>query len=201
MDEPAAAAAVCDAYWQKLRPVLERVAAHPAVASAILMDNVDTPFYPPNMLSDYWAPYVKDAAAIMRSHGKHLFVHACGKLAALSPAFAACGLSGLEGIAHPPLGDWTVDGARACHPDFIFVGGFSAREQELMTDDEVRSFYADYLPVADQRRLIFSASCQTSIRTSWARIKLVQAICHAWGGAAPVTTPSSAHVRQDCGHG
>lgn len=182
MDEPDAAQALCDTYWAGVRPLVERLARHPRVASAILMDNVDTPFYPPDLARRYWAPYVKDAAALMRAHGKTLFVHACGKLAGLAPVFAECGVSGLEGIAHPPLGDWSAAAAQACHPGFLFIGGFGAHEQESMNDDQVRAFYADYLPRASRRRFIFSASCQTSIRTPWERLKLVREQCRDWGG-------------------
>ncbi|MCE9614329.1 MAG: hypothetical protein K8T26_08635 [Lentisphaerae bacterium] len=183
VDHPEAAQSICDLYWAKLRPLLQRLAAHPRVASVILMDNVDTPFYPPALARLYWAPYVKEAAALMRANGKYLFVHACGKLAGLSPIFADCRVTGLEGVAHPPLADWTAPAAQACHPDFIFMGGFGAHEQESMGDAEVRAFYAGYLARASRRRFIFSSSCQTSIHTPWDRIKLVRDICRAWGGA------------------
>jgi len=118
----------------------------------------------------------------MRNSGKHLFAHACGKLAALSPIFAQCGVSGLKGISHPSLGDWSAAQAQACHPNFIFIGGFSAREQQSLTDDQVCAFYHDHLSKADRRRFIFAASCQTSIHTPWGRIKLVRDLCRQWGG-------------------
>ncbi|MFA7342766.1 MAG: hypothetical protein WC003_00545 [Terrimicrobiaceae bacterium] len=182
MDYPREAQELCDAYWAKCRPLLERLSAHPHVDSAILMDNVDTPFYPPSMAEIYWEPYVRDAAEIMRRNGKTLFVHACGKLAGLAPIFARTRVSGLEGISHPPLGDWTAPEAQGCHPDFIFVGGFSAHEQEALDDEEVRQFYDRYLGMSATDRFIFASSCQTSINTSWERIKLVRDICRAWGG-------------------
>ena len=182
MDEPDAAEVICQTYWQKVRPVLEKIAAHPRTTSAILMDNVDTPFYSPALAARYWTPYVKDAAQIMRSAGKYLFVHACGKLAALCGAYAETGVNGLEGISHPPLGDWPIEQALACHKDFTFIGGFSAREQELMSDPQVRDFYATYLPKTDRRRIIFASSCQTSVRTTWDRIRLVESIVRDWGG-------------------
>ncbi|MCC7348934.1 MAG: hypothetical protein IT446_00060 [Phycisphaerales bacterium] len=181
-DYPDAAKRICDLYWKKLRPWLIALAEHPRVESVCLMDNVDTPFYPPSMAGELWEPYVKDAADLLRDAGKHLFVHACGKLSALNPTFARCHVSGLEGISHPYLGDWSADAARNCHPDFIFIGGFSAREQQSLDDDQVRAFYGQYLPKTDKRRFIFAASCQTSIHTPWNRIKLVKDICRQWGG-------------------
>lgn len=183
MDEPEAARELCDYYWrEKARPVLHALANHPKVESAILMDNVDTPFYPPRLAAEYWTPYVREAAETMRAKGKTLFVHACGKLAGLAREFATARLSGLEGISHPPLGDWPVAAAQACHEDFIFIGGFSAREQEILDDEQVRAFYREYLATAKKERFIFASSCQTAIDTTWERIKLVRDLCRAWGG-------------------
>lgn len=182
-DYPEAARRICDTYWEKVRPCLVQLAEHPRAESACLMDNVDTPFYPPNIARQLWAPYVKDAVGIMGGKGKHLFVHACGKLSALSPIFAECRVSGLEGISHPYLGDWPADEAQMCHPGFVFIGGFSAREQDRnFSDEQVRAFYRDYLPKAGRRRFIFASSCQTAITTAWERIKLVRDICRQWGG-------------------
>jgi len=183
MDEPDKAKHIADAYWAKVRPVLLEMANHPKVESVILMDNVDTPFYPPSLAEFLWAPYVKDAAEIMLSRGKYLFVHACGKLKALDKYYAECRITGLEGVTHPPLGDWPACEAQDCHDGFVFNGGFSAHEQQNMTDDEVRAFYDGYLNSALKERFIFSSSCQTAIKTTWERILLVRDIVRAWGGA------------------
>ncbi len=185
MDYPEVARELCDLYWAKLRPVLDRLAKHPDVESVILQDNVDTPFYPPSLAAVYWAPYVREATELMRRHGKHLFVHACGRLAGLSSLFAETRVSGLEGVTHPPLGDWTASAAQQCHPSFIFVGGFSAREQEQADDGAVREFYQDNLGRASKERFIFASSCQTSIFTNWERLLLVRDICRDWGGSPP----------------
>jgi hypothetical protein len=192
MDEPDAADEVCRRYWSKLWPVYERLARAPHVESAILMDNVDTPFYPPVLAQRYWTPYVKQAADLMASHNKHLFVHACGKLAGLSGEFAAAKVTGLEGISHPPLGDWPAHEAQKCHNRFVFIGGFSAHEQREPDDRKVRDFYRGYLGAAGKSRFIFSSSCQTAIQTTWERLELVRDICREWGGQpAPLRGPRS----------
>jgi hypothetical protein len=186
-DEPEEAKALCDNYWEsKMKPNLQTLANHPLVDSVILMDNVDTPFYSPNLAADFWTPYVKEATEMMRNKGKTLFVHACGKLASLNDEFMQARISGLEGISHPHLGDWSVTEAQNCHSQFIFIGGFSAREQESMTDQELRNFYHGYLDVAKKDRFIFSSSCQTAIGTTWERMKLVRDICREWGGTPPL---------------
>jgi hypothetical protein len=183
MDYPDVAKKLCDDYWQKLQPIFERVAKHPRVESVILMDNVDTPFYPPALLEEYWTPYLKKVTTLLHQHGKYLFVHGCGKLAKLAPQFVEAQITGIEGVAHPYLGDWCVREAQACHSRYIFMGGFSAQEQEEPDENIVRAFYRDYLATARKERFIFSSSCQTSIGTPWERIKLVRDICREWGGS------------------
>ncbi len=176
------AQALCDRHWAGLRPWFVRLAADDRIQSTILMDNVDTPFYSPNLARRFWLPYVADASAIMAQAGKSLFVHACGKLARLAPIFAEAKVSGLEGISHAPLGDWSAAAAQHCHPGFVFVGGFSAREQTMLDDAGVDDFYRDYLGASQRRRFIFSASCQTAIDTPFARILRVRDLCREWGG-------------------
>ncbi len=188
-DDPGDARAVCDAYWARLRPLLARAAAHPRVESVILMDNVDTPFYPPALAREYWAPYVADAAALLREGGKYLFVHACGKLAGLAPVFAECRVSGLEGIAHPPLGDWEPAAAVACHDRFVFIGGITPLEQSLPAA-QLRRFFERYLAGCPRERVIFSTACNTEINTPWETIVVARDLVRAWGGQPDAATPA-----------
>ncbi len=181
MDNPTEIKKYCDLYWSKITPILKAMAEHPSVDSVILMDNVDTPFYK-SFANELWTPYVQDATSILKEKGKFLWVHACGQLAGLSEEFAKAKVSGLEGVSHPPLGDWSASEAQKCHPEFIFNGGFSAAEQRMEHDDEVRAFYKKYLKEVSKERFMFGASCNTAISTTWDRIKLVRDICREWGG-------------------
>ncbi|MBN8215671.1 MAG: hypothetical protein J0L75_03475 [Spirochaetes bacterium] len=181
-DDPEAAQTYCDAFWGKLHPAIRALAEHPRVVSVILMDNVDTPFYAPGILERFWLPYVREAADLLRQKGKYLWVHACGQLRQLGPFFAQAGVTGLEGVSHPPLGDWWVDEAQACAPNFVFNGGFSAAEQEMPSEEALTAFYRGFFARASRRRMILSTSCQTNIRTPWERLKRVRDLTREWGG-------------------
>lgn len=181
-DYPDDAKALCDDYWARLRPLVVRAAEHPSVEVVILMDNIDTPFYPPDLARRYWAPYVADAVDIMRARGKYLFVHACGKLAGLAEVFAETRVSGLEGISHAPLGDWGPAPAVACHDRFVYFGGFTPMEQAFADDSQVREFYKKFLAAMPRKRVIFGTSCNTEINTPWERILLMRDLVRAWGG-------------------
>jgi hypothetical protein len=185
MDYPEEAQEVCDLYWSRLWPVLREMAADPRVeVVCFASDNVDTPFYPPGEIVDrYWVRYVREATDLFHAQGKRVFVHACGKLHQLIPAFIAAGLDGLDGMAHPPFGDWTIEDAHAMPRGFVYDGGFSAREQVLMSDDEVKRFYADFFPrLRGLDSFVFAAACGTAITTPWERIKLAVELCRQYGG-------------------
>lgn len=184
MDEPDAARSVCDVYWERTWPALQALAADDRIDAIIFMDNVDTPFYPPAFARLYWAPYVRQAVDLFEPAGKRVFVHACGQLRGLVDVFRECGVHGLEGMAHPPLGDFRISDAKAIHDLFIYNGGFSAHEQVTMSDDEVRAFYDRFFEELDGwPRFVFGAACQTAITTTWERIKLVRDCCRRHGGA------------------
>jgi hypothetical protein len=183
IEEPDAAKECCDLYWSRLWPSIERVARQPSVHAAIFMDNFDTPFYSPALCELYWTPYVRQAAELLAAHGKPLFVHACGKLKISVPTFRDARVRGLEGMAHPPLGDFTPTDAKRMPDYFIYNGGFTAQEQVIKSDDQVRSFYRDFFrELGDFPRFIFGAACQTAINTPWERIKLAVQLCRQYGG-------------------
>jgi hypothetical protein len=183
MDHPQAAKKLCDLYWQACLPALEQIAAHPRVAAICLMDNVDTPFYPPSLCADFWTPYVRQAVRIMRPKGKRVFAHACGHLHGLLDVIREAQIDGLEGMPHPPLGDFTIADAQALPDHFLYNGGFSAREQVLMNDDEVDAHYQHFFAQMEGfDRFIFAAACQTTVTTSWDRIQRVVALCRRYRG-------------------
>ncbi len=184
LDEPKAAKTICDLYWQRLWPVLVELAGDPRVDVACLMDNLDTPFFPPQLCEHYWTPYVRQAADLFEQHGKRLMVHACGKLRQLKQVLRDSHVHGLEGMPHPPIGDFSPADVRDLRPGFIYNAGFSAHEQVTKSDDQVRSFYESFFREVDgYPQFVFGAACQTAITTAWPRIRMVVELCRQYGGA------------------
>ena len=183
LDAPDDARLICDLYWARLRPALETLAATPGVAAVCFEDNVDTPFYPPGVIERYWVPYVRDAVDLFAPRGVAVFVHACGKLHDLVPAFRAAGVTGLDGMPHPPLGDFTPADAEALGDRFIYDGGFGAHEQVTMSDEQFDRHYERFFAdLAGRRGFVFAAACQTAITTKWDRIERVVRTARAYGG-------------------
>ncbi len=183
MDEPQAARELCALYWSRVRAQLVRMAEHPRVQVMCLMDNVDSPFYPPALCADYWTPYVADAVSIFAPRGKRVLVHACGRLRALKQVFRDSGVHGLEGMAHSPLGDFDPADVHDMPSSFIYNGGFGAHEQVTRSDDDLRKFYAQHFAaLRGHAGFIFASACQTTVTTPWARIKLAVQLCREFGG-------------------
>ncbi len=183
MDQPEEAQELCDLFWRGLWPGLQQMAASDEVTAVCFEDNVDTPFYPPGMMERYWVPYVRQTAELFHERGKFVFVHACGKLHDLKQALTEAKVDGLDGMPHPPLGDWTIEDARSMPGHFVYDGGFGAHEQVTKNDEQVEAFYADFFTkMKGHDRFIFAAACQTAITTRWERIKKVVSLCREYGG-------------------
>jgi len=141
------------------------------VPSMIAMDNLDSAFHPPRYLERYSASFYEKASRLCHDCGATFFIHACGRQRAVLPLIASLGVDGLEGVAYPTLGDVQLDEAmRVSGERMIITGGISAMETERFTSyDETRQYLEDLLrrmrPYG--HRFILSASCNTSINTSW----------------------------------
>jgi hypothetical protein len=141
------------------------------VPAMMSMDNLDSMFHPPHYIEKWSASYYEKAARRCREGGSTFFIHACGRQKAVLPLIASLGVDGLEGVAYPPLGDTPLEEAMRLAGDrLIITGGISAMETERFTNaDEVKRYVEALLQRLEpyRHRFMLSASCNTSIRTSW----------------------------------
>jgi hypothetical protein len=145
------------------------------VPAMMSMDNLDSMFHPPHYIERWSASYYEQAARRCRDRGSAFFIHACGRQKAVLPLIASLGVDGLEGVAYPPLGDTPLEEAMRLAGDRLIIsGGISAMETERFTTaDEVRRYVETLLTCLRpyRHRFMLSASCNTSIRTSWRAIE------------------------------
>jgi len=132
---------------------------------------VDSLFYTPPLFREFCLPVLQNMARMVHRRGKYLFIYACGRLKSLAPLFPEAELDCVEGQAHPPLGDWRLDEARALSGRLIVCGGMTAVEQEWSgpgaidrIDRHVRDLFAS---MGDKRRFLFGSGCNTSPRTPY----------------------------------
>ncbi|MBK9391911.1 MAG: hypothetical protein IPN68_17620 [Bacteroidetes bacterium] len=139
------------------------------------MDNLDTMFHPPSFVEEYSASFYQKASSICHENGAKFFIHACGNQRDNLQLISSYGVDGLEGVAFPPLGDVELDEAMKLTSDkFIITGGISAMETRDLKSTEAVFSYVEELfrkMAPYKNRFIFSASCNTSIDTTWDTIR------------------------------
>lgn len=184
-DHPEEMKTLAEIHHQKSLAVLEAVVDLPGVHAFEVPDNLDSLFYSPALFREFCLPTLRAMARLIHARKKYLFVHACGRLKALAPLFLEAELDCVEGQAHPPLGDWRLDEARAFSQRLIVCGGMTAQEQELsgpeapqLIDAHVRRLFAS---LGDKRRFLFASGCNTSPRTPWDNLCRFRAAAHQYG--------------------
>ena len=160
---------LAEIHEQKSMAVLEAVVDLPDVPVFEVPDNLDSLFYSPALFREFCLPLLQRMARMIHARKKYLFIHACGHLKALGRLLVEAELDCVEGQAHPPLGDWRLDEARALNQRFILCGGMTAQEQEWRGPDvqhridvHVRQLFAS---LGDKRRFLFASGCNTSPNT------------------------------------
>ena len=170
-DHPEAMRDLAEIQQRQALAVMEQVVDLPNVMIFEVPDNLDSTFYSPRLFREFCLPMLRNAAEMVHARGKYLFIHACGKLKALSRLILESDLDCVEGQSHPPLGDWHLHEARSLSPQLILCGGMTAREQEWAGPDapcrireHVRALFES---LGDKRRFLFASGCNTSPNTPW----------------------------------
>ena len=187
-DQPEAMHALADIHRQQALAVVEEVVDLPGVFIFEVPDNLDSTFYSPRLFREFCLPMLRQAAQMIHARRKHLFIHACGKLKALSRLIVESELDCVEGQAHPPLGDWPLCEARASCPQLILCGGMTANEQEWTgpgTAERIDAFVRElFASLGDRHRFLFGSSCNTSPNTPYENLLAFRDAAWKYGGLA-----------------
>lgn len=138
-------------------------------------DNLDAMLFPPYYFDDYLYDHYIPLADLIHSKGGYFWVHSCGNNLKLAKCIKKCKIDCMEGLTHPPLGDFPLHEAHErIGPDFVVDGGNSCHEQELFDEDgpqKIRDFSKNlFKQIAGNPHFIFASSCNTSPRTPWQNI-------------------------------
>ena len=184
-DHPDAMRQLARVHEEKSLAALEEVVDLPGVCAFEVPDNLDSQFYTPALFREFCLPVLQKSARMIHARGNYLFVHACGRLKALAPLFLEAELDCVEGQAHPPLGDWRLDEARALSDRLIICGGMTAHEQEWSgpgTRERIRRFVRDtFDSLGELRRVLFASGCNTSPRAPWENLVAFRDACWEYG--------------------
>lgn len=174
LEKPDCARAILDIH-EKAQLDLVKQCVESGVRVIMSMDNLDTMFHPPDFVEQYSASFYEKASALCHENGAKFFIHACGNQKDNLKLISSYKVDGLEGVAYPPLGDIELDEVMKMTPDnFIITGGISAMEtRDLKSKAEIFNYVKNLFTKLNQykNRFIFSASCNTSINTSFETIR------------------------------
>jgi len=185
MDHPDEMDELARIHEEKSLEVLEQVVDDDDVWVFEVADNLDSQFYSPRLFRQYCLPTLQKMARMVHQRGKYLFIHACGKLKHLGPLILEAELDCVEGQAHPPLGDWPLEDARALSEQLIVCGGMTAAEQSWSgpgsagrIDDYVRRLFT---AMGNKRRFLFGSGCNTAPETAYENLEKFQAAAVKYG--------------------
>jgi uroporphyrinogen-III decarboxylase len=188
-DHPAEMRRLAQIQAEKALEALEEVVDVDGVFVFEWPENLDSLFYSPPLFREFCLPVMQLAAGMIHARNKYMFAHACGRLKALGPLFLEAGLDCVEGHAHPPLGDWRLEDARALSDRLIVCGGMTAVEQEWTgpdTADRIDRYVRDLLAsMGDKRRFLFSSGCNISPRTPYENLIAFRDAVWKYGGVHP----------------
>lgn len=177
MMRPDEAKAVLQMHENAMLDVVRECASY-GVKTIMSMDNLDTPFHPPEYVENYCASFYEKASSICHEYGSKFFIHACGHQEANLKLISSLKVDGLEGVAFPPVGDIDLEKVMSITPDnFIITGGLSAVETERLCSrreafEYVEEVFRKMRPYSN--RFIFASSCNTSINAKWETIKNIR---------------------------
>lgn len=183
LDEPDACDALFADYSEKVYAAAREAAESPAVAFCS-MDNLDSWFHTPALVKRFAFSYYATLADIFHARGKLFFSHACGHVHGLREIVADADLDGFEGTPHPPLGDATVRETCDFRKRFVVIGGITAHETEIAGSDargRLFDYVCDLFGSVEPARLVFSSSCNTSIRTPLENLLALRDACREYG--------------------
>ena len=176
MDHPSEMKDLARIHEEKTLAYLERVVDVDQALVFVSLDNLDSMFYSPAFFRDFCLGFFAQAAEIVHSRSKFLFVHSCGRNRVLMPLVGQAKIDCLEGLTPPPLGDVALAEARQLigYERFTVNGGMISQLLEMDHDAQTQIHgYTRQLfeEMAEKSHFIFGSSCNTSPLTPWENLK------------------------------
>jgi len=135
------------------------------------------------MYSDFILPFEGQVAQAVRDAGVPIYTHTCGAIGDRLDLMADVGVSGIECLDPPPLGDVDIDEAVDLLQNKIFIKGNLDPVNTLLRgdSDSVRADVGTVLNAADKTNgFILSSACSVAPPTPPDNMKLMVELCHEY---------------------
>lgn len=124
--------------FRKKQLELYKVVADSAAEVVLLGDNINGIVTNPRLYEKYCLPFYEDVARVLHNKGKIFGVHCDGKLNCLKRLIEKAQMDVIEGFTPPPIGDVTIQDARAAWKGKTLWTNFPATLAMETTLDRIR---------------------------------------------------------------
>ena len=138
-------------------------------------------FLPTEMYRDFIIPFEKQIAEAVKAEGAFVYTHTCGAIGDRLDLLIECGVSGIECLDPPPLGNVDLNEAVDLLNGKIFIKGNVDPVNTLLRGDadKVKHDVGQVLETAahDMPGFILSSACSVAPPTSPENLKLMVDVC------------------------
>lgn len=134
------------------------------------------------MYVEFILPFESRLASAVKDAGAAIYTHTCGAIGDRLDLLCAAGISGIECLDPPPLGDVDIDEAVELLNEKIFIKGNVDPVNTLLRGDAhtVEEEVTNVLRAADKTKgFILSSACSVAPPAPPDNIKLMVELCHA----------------------
>ena len=135
------------------------------------------------MYSDFIIPFESQVASAVRAEGVPIYAHTCGAIGDRLDLMVEVGVSGIECLDPPPLGDVDIEQAVDLLQNKIFIKGNLDPVNTLLRGDAdtVREDVSKVLHAADKTDgFVLSSACSVAPPTPPDNMKMMVELCHEY---------------------
>lgn len=141
-------------------------------------------FISPSFYEEFVVPYEREVALAVRNQGVHVYTHTCGAIDDRLELMFESGISGIECLDPPPLGNVELDDAMKRIGDKGFVKGNIDSVNILLmgTTDQIQADARKRIEIGRQYGgFILSTACSIAPRVKPENIRLLREAVERWG--------------------
>ena len=138
-------------------------------------------FLPPEMYTEFITPFERQIAAAVKAEGSYVYTHTCGAIGDRLDLLVEAGVSGIECLDPPPLGNVNLSEAVERLDGKIFIKGNVDPVNTLLRGDreKVKQDVNQILEIAGRTMggFILSSACSVAPPTNPENMKLMVDVC------------------------
>lgn len=184
LDCPEQAELVLDHYTGIVSDLAARMCDVPVDAIKISSPYAGGGFISRKFYSRFVLPYERHLASVIRGRGVHVYTHTCGAIGDRLDLLLASGVSGIECLDPPPLGNVQLTAAKRDLRGRAFIKGNIDSVQTLLygSQDDVQRDVRERLLIGKEGGgFILSTACSVAPGVSPERLVLLRGMAERWG--------------------